>query len=98
MLRNDKSQVTKLVVLLCPEDGHCRNVYELDVSANSGSIYLRPVARGSRVSQTEAIDANHSAPVILKFSGIRVTYLGKDEVVMYWNRKLNKIERVQTAD
>ena len=69
--------MTKLVVLLCPEDGHCRNVYELDVSANSGSIYLRPVARGSRVSQTEAIDANHSAPVILKFSGIRVTYFGK---------------------
>src|SRR6266852_689292 len=98
LLRNDKSQATKLVVRLCSEDGHCRNVYELDVSAYSGSVYLRPVTRGSRVSQTEAIDTNHGAPVILKFSGIRVTYFGKGEVVLYWNKKLKKIEGVQTED
>ncbi len=98
LLRNEKLQATKLVVLLCSEDGHCRNVYELDVSASSGSNYLRRVTRGSRVSQTEAIDANHSAPVILKFSGIRVTYFGKAEAVLYWNEKLHKIEGVQTAD
>ena len=97
LLRNDKSQVTKLVILLCPEDGHCRNVYELDVSAYYGSAYLRAVARRSRISQTESIDTD-TAPVNLKFSGIRVTYFGKGEVVLYWNKKHNKIEEVQTED
>jgi len=97
LLRNDKTQVTKLVVLLCPEDGHCRNVYELDVSAYSGSAYLRSVSRGSRISQTESIDTD-TAPVNLKFSGIRVTYFGKGEVVLYWNEKLKKIDSVTTAD
>lgn len=97
LLRNDKSQVTKLVVLLCPKEVHCRNVYELDVSAYSGSAYLRPVARGSRVSQTESIDTD-TAPVNLKFSGIRVTYFGKGEVVLYWNEKLKKIDGITTED
>jgi hypothetical protein len=97
LLRNDKSQVTKLVVLLCSEDGHCRNVYELDVSAYSGAAYLRPVSRGSRISQTESIDAD-SGPVNLKFSGIRVTYFGKGEVVLYWNKKLKKIDAITTED
>jgi hypothetical protein len=98
LLRNDKSQATKLVVLLCSEDAHCRSVYDVDVSAYSGSVYLRPRTRGSRVSETEAVDTNHTAPVNLKFSGIQVTYFGKGEVVLYWNRKLKKIEEVQTAD
>jgi len=97
LLRNDKSQVTKLVVLLCPEDGHCRNVYELDVSAYSGSVYLRPVSRRSRISQTESIETD-TAPVNLKFSGIRVTYFEKGEVVLYWNKKLKKMDGITTAD
>jgi len=97
LLRNDKSEVTKLVVLLCHEDGHYRNVYELDVSAYSGSAYLRPVSRGSRISQTESIDTD-TGPVNLKFSGIRVTYFGKGEVVLYWNEKLKKIDAITTAD
>ncbi len=98
LLRNDKSEGTKLVVLLCSEDAHCQSVYDVDISPYSGSAYLRPVARGSRVSQTEAIDTDHSVPVILKFSGIRVAYFGKGEVVLYWSRKLKKIKEVQTAD
>ncbi|SRR6266850_2666970 len=97
LLKNDKSRLTKLVVLLCADDGHCRNVYELDVSAYSGSAYLRPVSRGSRISQTKSIDTD-TAPVNLKFSGIRVTYFGKGELVLYWNKKLKKIEEVQTED
>lgn len=97
LLRNDKSQVTKLAVLLCAEDGHCRNVYELDVSAYYGSAYLRPVSRGSKVSQTESADTD-TAPVNLKFSGIRVTYFGKGEVVLYWNEKLKKIDEIATGD
>jgi len=97
VLRNDKSQVTKLVVLLCPEEGHCRNVSETDASAYSGSVYLRPVARGARISQTESADAD-SSPVRLKFSGIRMMYFGKGEVVLYWNEKLNKMVAIATGD
>ena len=98
LLRNDKSQATKLVVLLCSDDVHCRSVYELDVSAYSDSVYLRPVTKGSRVSQTEAVDSNQTAPVNLKSYGIQVTYFEKGKVVLYWNKKLKKIEEVQTAD
>lgn len=99
LLRNDKSPATKLVVLLCSEGGHCRSVYELDVTGYSDSVYLRPVARGKVVFQTEAIDTtNNSSPVKLRSSGIQVTYFGQAEVVLYWNRKLKKIEEVQTAD
>lgn len=97
LLKNEKSNVTKLEVFLCPQDGHCRNVYELDVSADSGAVYLRPVSRGSRVSQTESIETN-TAPVNLKFSGIRMTYFGQAEVVLYWNEKLKKIDGITTAD
>jgi hypothetical protein len=99
LLRNDKSPATKLVVLLCSEDGHCRSVYELDVTGYSDSVYLRPVARGTGVSQTEAIDTtNHSSPAKLKASGVQVTYFEQGKVVLYWNIKLKKIEEVQTAD
>lgn len=97
LVRNDKSQLTKLVVLLCVEDGHCRNVSETDVSAYSGAVYVRPVARGAKISQTESADAD-SVPVRLKFSGIRVTYFGKGEVVLFWNEKLSKIDTIATAD
>ena len=98
LLRNEKSKTTKLVVLLCSEDGHWRSVYELDVSAYSDSVYLRPATRGLRASQTETVDTNHTAPVNLKFSGIQVTYFEKGKVVLYWNKKLKKIEEVQTED
>jgi len=98
LLRNDKSQATKLVVLLCSEDEHCRSVYESDVSAYSDSVYLRVVTKGSRLSQTEAVDTNHTTPVNLKSSGIQVTYFEKGKVVLYWNKKLKKIEEVQTED
>src|SRR5208282_2059627 len=42
LVRNDKLQLTKLVVLLCPEEGRCRSVSETDVSAYAGSVYVRP--------------------------------------------------------
>jgi len=99
LLRNDKSPTTKLVVFLCSEGGHCRSVYELDVTGYSESVYLQLVARGTRVSQTDAIDTtNHSSPAKLKASGIQVTYFEQGKVVLYWNRKLKKIEEVQTSD
>jgi hypothetical protein len=43
LLKDDKSPMTKLVVLLCSNDDHCRNVYELDVTMYSDLVFLRPV-------------------------------------------------------
>jgi len=99
LLKNDKSQAAKLVVLLCSGTSHCRSVYELDVTADSGIVYLRPVATGSVVSQTEAIDSTTApSPAKLHSTGIQVTYFEKAAVVLYWDRKLKKIREVQTAD
>jgi len=97
LLRNDKSEAAKLVILLCSQDTHCRSVSESDISGYSGSAFVRPVAKGSKVSQTESIETG-SPPVSLKFSGVRVTYFGKAEVVLYWNEKAKKIESITTAD
>jgi hypothetical protein len=99
LVKNEKLQVTKLVVLLCSEDGHCRTVYKLDVTSSSDLVYLQPAAIGSVASQTDAIDStDHSSPVRLKSTGIQVTYFEQAKVVLYWNRKLKKIKEVQTAD
>lgn len=99
LLKDSKSEATKLVVLLCSGDGQCQSVYDLDIATQSGSTYIRPVSAGSRVSQTEAIDTGDStSPVKLKFTGVRVTYFGQGEIVLYWNAKLRKMEAVQTKD
>lgn len=99
LLEDNKSGATKLVVLLCSGDGRCKSVYDIDVTTHSHSIYIRPVPVGSRVSQTDAIDTkDHTSPVRLNFTGIRVTYFGQAEVVLYWNKKLRKIEEIQTED
>lgn len=99
VIRNEKSQVTKLVVLLCAGDGHCRTVYELDLGAYSELVYLQPAAAGSVAAETDAIDStDHSTPVRLKSTGIQVTYFEKGKLVLYWSRKAKKIEEVQTAD
>ncbi len=99
ILKDDKSGATRLVVLLCPAQEQCRSVYDLDVTTYAGSIYIRPIPAGTRVSQTEAIDSkNQAAPLKLTSPGIRVEYFGKAEVVLYWNKKLKKIEEIQTED
>jgi hypothetical protein len=99
LVRSENSKTTKFVVLLCSEDGQCRKVYELDVSAYSDLVYLRPAAIGSGVSQTEAVDStNQSSPVKLKSTGIQVSYFEKGKIVLYCNRKLKKIKEVQTED
>jgi hypothetical protein len=99
LVRNEKLRVTKLFILLCSEDGHCRTVYELDVSAYSDMVYLQPAAVGSVASQTDAVDStDHSSPVRLKSTGIQLTYFEKGTVVLNWNKKLKKIIEVQTAD
>jgi hypothetical protein len=99
LLKNDKSQTAKLVVLLCPANTHCRSVYELDVTGYSEIAYLRPVAAGSVVSQTDAIESTtQPSPEKLKSTGIKVTYFEKAAVVLYWDRKAKKIKEVQTED
>jgi len=60
LLKNDKSSKTKLVVLLCAAEAQCKSVYELDVTGYSDVVYLRSIAAGSSVSQTEAVaTGNH---------------------------------------
>jgi hypothetical protein len=99
LLKDNKSKVTKLQILLCSGEGSCKGMYQLDVTPYSDLVYLRPIAVGSTVSQTEAIDTNdHASPGKLKLMGIEVTYFGKGKVVLYWNRKHKKIEEVQTED
>jgi len=98
LLKNDKLGKTILVVALCPADGQCKSVYNLDVSADSSSVYIGPVPVGSRVSQTDAIPTSDHSPGRLKSAGIRMRYYEQAEVVLYWNSKLKKIEEVQTGD
>ena len=98
LLKNDKLGKTILVVVLCPAEGQCKSVYNLDVSADSSSVYLRPVPVGSHVSQTDAIPTSDHSPGKLKLAGIRLRYYEQAEVVLYWNSKLKKIEEVQTGD
>jgi hypothetical protein len=99
LLKDDKSNHTKLVVLLCSRDNPCKKVFELDVTGYSGTAYLRPVSSGSKVPRTDGIDENaHSGPATVSATGIRVTYFEKGEVVYYWNEKHGKLEAVQTKD
>src|SRR5258705_7150681 len=98
LLKNDKLGKTILVVALCPADGQCKSVYNLDVSADASSVYIRPVPIGSRVSQTDAIPTSDHSPGRLKSAGIRLRYYEQAEVVLCWNSKLKKIEEVQTGD
>ncbi len=99
LLRDDKSGTTKLVVLLCSANGQCKSAYQLDESAYAGSVYLRPASLGSQVSQTDAINGNdHNSRIKLHSTGVQVTYFEKGKVVLYWNRKHQKIEELQTED
>jgi hypothetical protein len=98
LLKNNKSGATKLVVLLCSINVQCKSVYELDVTADSGGVYIRAVPMGSQLSQTDAIDTNDRAPVKLRSVGIRLVYFEKAEIVLHWNGKLKKLEEIQTGD
>jgi hypothetical protein len=99
VLIDNKSKAAKLQILLCSGEGACKSAYELDVTPYSDLVYLRPIAVGSTVSQTEATDANdHTSPVKIKRTGIAITYFGKGKVVLYWNSKHKKMEEVQTED
>ena len=99
LLKSNKSGTTKLVFLLCSAGNHCKSLLTVDVTSDFPDIWIRPVPIGSRISQTDAIDTPTPAPpVILRSTGIEVTYFGKAKVVYYWNRKHKRIETVQTED
>jgi hypothetical protein len=98
LLKNAKSAKALLVVVLCPADAECKTAYKMDVSEAYKVTYLSLVPVGSRVSQTEVMPRNDHSPGRLKSVGIRVTYDEQAEVVLYWNNKLGKIEKVQTSD
>ncbi len=99
LLRNKKSGVAKLVILLCPENEHCKKACDEDITSYAGEVFIKAVPIGRRVSQTEAIDTkDYPPPVRLSSTGIEVTYFEKAKVVYYWNTNHKKIETIQTGD
>ena len=99
LLRDNKSTAAKLVVLLCSGPAQCKSVYDLDLTAYSNSVYLRPMKVGSRVSQTDAIPTNDRAlSKRLTSLGVEITYFEKAKVVLSWNPKRKKMDEIQTED
>lgn len=99
LLRDNNSKKAKLVISFCFAASPCKILYQLDVKNFYNIVYIRSVKQGALISQTNAIDTNnYPLPVRLKYDGVKLTYLGKAEIVIYWNEKLKKIETIQTAD
>jgi hypothetical protein len=97
LLRDDKSPATKLVVLLCSKEQKCQIVYEKDETALGDIVYLLRAKSGVGASESEATDAQEPS-VRLQSPGIQVAYFEKAAVVLFWNKKLKKIEEVETED
>jgi hypothetical protein len=99
LLKGNKSAAAKLVVLLFSGPTQCKSVYDLDLTAYSDSVCLRPVKVGSRVSQTDAIPTNDRAlSKRLTSLGVEITYFEKAKVVLSWNPKRKKMDEIQTED
>ena|SRR5215469_1733161 len=99
LLKADNSGAARFVILLCSADAHCKKANEENITPYAGEVYIRPVATGRHVSQTDAIDTkNNPSPVRLRSTGIELAYFGKAKVVYLWNPKHNKIETIQTED
>ena len=99
LLKNNRSEAAELVVVLCPSNGSCKSVYESNEPTMASLIYLRPAPVGSRVTEKDAIGTkDEPRPFTFNSAGIEVHYFEKATVVLYWDRKHNKIEEVQTED
>lgn len=99
LLKNDATRVTKFVILLCPVAQSCKKVNDIDESQMSGIVYLRPVAHGTKVSETDAVDTGAPAKrVTLRATAVELNYFGKASVVLYWDGAQKKIEEIATAD
>src|SRR4029077_7645091 len=70
LLKDKKSGVAKFVILLCPEDEHCKKACDEDITSYDGEVFIKTVPIGRRVSQTEAIDTkDYPPPVRLRSTG-----------------------------
>jgi len=99
LLRNKKSGIAKFVMLLCPENEHCKKARDEDLTSYAGEVFIKTVPIGRRVSQTEAIDTkDQPRPITLSSTGIELTVFERAAVVYYWNTKHKKIETIQTGD
>jgi hypothetical protein len=99
LLKSDNSEAAKLVVLLSDAHaGHCRSVYELDINTYSETAYLSRLRVGTKVAQAGDADEEQSHPIKLQTSGIELTYFEKGRVVLYWDKKLQKIIEIGTSD
>ena len=82
LLKHDGDEKAKFSILLCSQNANCRSVYELDVTGVVADMYLRPVSKGSLLSEP----------------GVQVNYFEKAAVVYYWAKKTRTIEIIQTED
>lgn len=94
LLKSDQSQNAKFVVLLCPDDNACKQVFELDLTGSPEIMYLRKIDP-KRISQNDAEDQE---PVKLTGPGIQLNYFEKGAVIYYWDKAAKKIASVQTED
>lgn len=99
LLKSDQSQNAKFVVLLCPDDNACKQVFELDLTGSPEIMYLRKIAAKSRISQTDTTeDHDQHSGVKLTGTGIELNYFEKGAVIYYWDKAARKIGSVQTED
>jgi|SRR3990172_817255 len=100
LVRRDNSNETKLAIVLCAGSSSCEITYQLDVSDQYDSVYLTAVKRGTILTQAEAIDTKDllSDRITLEYDGVKLTYFGKAAVVLYWDKKTQKIRTIQTED
>ena len=110
LLRQDKPQSSRFVVLLCPKDGPCRKTYELDVTGYSDGAYLTtaPPEKTIDLPATQQIVASDKAGSSQGAqvtgntkpaqTGIFVTYFGKGQILLRWSRKAKKLVEVPTRD
>lgn len=99
LLKGDQSENAKFVVLLCPDDNACKQVFELGLTGSPEIMYLRKKAAKSRISQTDSAE-DHDQPSDLKLTGtgIELNYFEKGVVVYYWDKAAKKICSMQTED
>jgi len=100
LLRDNNSSTTKLLIFFCLKNLSLKKMYELDVTSLNDIVFLNIVNKDTFISQTEAIDIKneHLLSKKLIHDGVKLTYFGKAEIVLFWNDKLKKIETIQTSD
>lgn len=106
LLRSDKSQAARFVVLLCSGEKPGKKVYDLDFSGYSDRAYLTadPPADGSATrtvitgAQSPTQPTEQSAELKPETTGIFVTYFGKGQILLHGSKKTKKLLEVQTMD